>query len=237
MKPDDRARMVRDIFSRAVTHYDLLNHILSLRRDVFWRKATAGKARPFNTHRLLDVACGTGDLTLALKQAHPQAQVIGTDFTFPMLKQAGEKIKTAKHAPVIDLCSGDALKLPFRDRFFDCATMAFGIRNIPDRSGAFEEMERVLVPGGRALILELTFPKWSFIRKFYNTYLNRLLPRIGGLISGNAAPYQYLADSIMDFPEPQALCHELAAAGFYRTGYITYNFGICVLHWGIKEPG
>ena len=227
--------MVRDIFSRAVTHYDLLNHLLSLRRDVFWRKSTAGKARTFNTGRLLDVACGTGDLTLALKKAHPDALVIGADFTYPMLRQAASKITANHPAPAIGLCAGDALRLPFADCFFDCATMAFGIRNIPDRPAAFKELDRVLVPGGRVLILELTFPQWSFIRKFYNTYLNRLLPKIGALVSGNGDAYQYLADSIMDFPEPRDLCRELNEAGFYRTGYITYNFGICILHWGIKE--
>ena len=124
--------------------------------------------------------------------------------------------------------------MPLADGSVDTVAMAFGIRNIPDRARAFSEMLRVLSPGGRALILELTFPRWSFIRNFYQTYLTRLIPKVGGLISGQTAAYQYLADSILDFPDPVEFQKQIAAAGFERTGFIKYTFGIAVLHWAEK---
>ena len=214
-----------------------MNHVLSLGRDVFWRKAAAKRAKVFNTGRILDLACGTGDLALALAAARPQARVIATDFTWPMLEKAREKIEAGDLANKPLPAGADALRLPFPQQSFDSVTMAFGIRNIPDRRGALKEMIRILNPGGRALILELTFPRWSFIRNFYETYLNRLIPKIGGLLTGQPLAYQYLADSIMDFPSPDDFTREMEEAGFVHTQYKKMTFGIAVLHMGEKPPG
>ncbi|MFH1138161.1 MAG: bifunctional demethylmenaquinone methyltransferase/2-methoxy-6-polyprenyl-1,4-benzoquinol methylase UbiE [Pseudomonadota bacterium] len=232
LEPSDRTALVQGIFSRVVGRYDLMNHVLSLGRDVFWRRAAAKRARLLGTGRFLDLACGTGDLALALVEAHPQARVIGTDFTWPMLEKAKEKIEAGGRPNRPDLAGADALRLPFPDRAFDSVTMAFGIRNIPDRRRALEEMHRVLWPGGRALILELTFPRWSLVRKFYETYLNRLIPKLGGLLTGQPLAYQYLADSIMDFPAPEDFLLEMQRAGFVKTSCLKMTFGIAVLHVG-----
>jgi demethylmenaquinone methyltransferase / 2-methoxy-6-polyprenyl-1,4-benzoquinol methylase len=232
LSTQDRVILVKEIFSRIVGRYDFLNHLLSLNRDVFWRRATAKRAKLVKTSRFLDVAAGTGDLSIALAQAWPGSTVVGLDFSYPMLAGGQEKIKFRTFNSRISLTCGDALALPFPDRSFDTVTMAFGIRNIPRKELALSEMHRVLVPGGQALILELGFPRWSFIRRFYETYLNRLLPRLGGLVSGQGAAYRYLADSIMDFPEPDCFQKLMQCAGFENTGYKPFTFGAAILHWG-----
>ena len=231
LEDKDRIALVRGMFDRVARRYDLLNHMFSLNRDLFWRKAAAGRAKVFRTGLLLDLACGTGDQSIALAEAHPKARILGLDFTHAMLEVARKKIGDR---PSIRLVNGDALNLPLPDQCCDGITMAFGIRNIPDKKGALAEMLRVLVPGGRALILELTFPKWPLVVRFYNSYLNRLIPKIGGLVSGQGLAYRYLADSIMDFPAPEEFCDLMAQAGFVRTGFKTFTGGIAALHWGEK---
>ncbi|MBU2549341.1 MAG: ubiquinone/menaquinone biosynthesis methyltransferase, partial [Proteobacteria bacterium] len=184
LAPNERIALVKGMFARIAKRYDTLNHVFSLGRDVFWRRAAARRVRTFRTGRLLDLAAGTGDLTLTLSRMHPEARVIGLDFTWAMLNQA--RIKSALRAGTqgVRLVGGDALALPFPDRSLDAVTMGFGIRNIPDQPAAFREMLRVLVPNGRAVILELTPPLPSLIGRLYDTYLGRLIPGLGGLISG-----------------------------------------------------
>ena len=233
MEPQDRIRLVRNIFSRVAFRYDLLNHLLSLGRDVFWRNATARRARVFNSGRILDLAAGTGDMAMALSRTWPESSVHAVDFTFPMLAMARPKL-AREGLNRVSLTCGDALCLPFPDNTFDTATMAFGIRNIPDKVQALKEILRVLNPGGRLLILELTFPRWSFVRRLYDSYLNRLIPMLGGLVSGQAGAYRYLADSIMDFPTPDEFCNLMAECGYGISGYKKFTFGVCILHWGVK---
>ena len=237
MAAKERTELVQFIFTRIVHRYDLLNHLLSLGRDAFWRRAAARRIRSFHTKRILDLASGTGDMALTLAELHHEESIIAVDFNYPMLARAKEKIKVSKYNGRIQTNVGDAMHLPFADQTFDSLTMAFGIRNIPDRVQALHEMHRVLVPGGKAVILELTFPRWSFIRRFYATYLDRLIPRLGGLISGQGRAYKYLADSIMDFPEPAHFCRIMSRAGFSNTGYRKLTFGIAVIHWGEKTTG
>ena len=230
----ERTALVRGIFSRVVKRYDLLNHVLSLGRDVFWRRVAARKTGNDKTGRLLDLACGTGDQALALLEANPSARVTGLDFTHPMLVRASEKLKEKNLSGSIDLINGDALALPFPDCSFDAVTMAFGIRNIPDKEAALREMRRVLVPGGRAVILELAFPRWPLVENFYRVYLTRLIPKLGWLISGHALAYQYLADSILDHPDPRTFKNMMSEAGFAEAAYHKMTFGIAVIHFGKK---
>lgn len=232
LPPSERITLARGIFGRIAPYYDFLNHTLSLGRDLFWRRAAAARAKVFETGRVLDLASGTGDLARSLAVRHPAARVVGADFCPPMLALARRKIE--RSGDRIDLVAADALRLPFPDRSFDTVTMAFGIRNIPDRDAAFREMRRVLVPGGRALILELTFPRWSAVQRLYGTYLSRLLPRIGSWVSGDPVAYRYLADSILDFPRPDQVLAQMAAAGLTGGGYIAFTFGVAVLHWAEK---
>lgn len=233
LEANERIDLVKNIFARVVPQYDFLNHFLSLGQDVFWRNATARRAKLFKTNRILDIACGTGDLAIALKNEHPDAYVTGIDFTFPMLEKADEKLASKKIQSISTACA-DALRLPFKDESFDSATIAFGIRNIPDRLKALQEMHRILQPGGNVLVLELTFPRVHMIRRFYDTYLNRLLPKLGGMVSGYGLAYQYLADSIMDFPDPEEFRMLLKQAGFVKAGFRKYTFGIATLHWAEK---
>jgi demethylmenaquinone methyltransferase/2-methoxy-6-polyprenyl-1,4-benzoquinol methylase len=234
MADTERTELVQNIFTRIVHRYDLLNHLLSLGRDVFWRRAAARRIKSFRTKRILDLASGTGDMALTLAEQHHETAVFALDFNYPMLARARDKITDSRYHNRIKVNVGDALHLPFAAQTFDSLTMAFGIRNIPDRVQALNEMLRVLVPGGKAVILELTFPRWSFIRRLYATYLNRLIPWLGGLISGQGQAYQYLADSIMDFPDPARFCRIMSEAGFCRTGFLKLTFGIAVIHWGEK---
>lgn len=238
LEPPDRIALVQGLFSRAAPRYDLLNHVMSLRRDVFWRRAAARRTKAFETGRILDLAAGTGDLTLALAEARPEAHVVGADFTQAMLDLAQKKVQDQGRTGKVSLVGADGLRLPFPDRSFDSVTMAFGIRNIPDPQAALKEMFRILVPRGRAVILELTFPRWSIVRRAYDLYLNRLIPRLGGMISGQTMAYQYLADSIMDFPSPEKFLNIMAQAGFHRVRFLRLTFGVAALHWGERpEPG
>ena len=232
LEPRERITLVKSLFSRVVDRYDLMNRVLSLGRDRFWRRATARRARTLTTGRLLDLAAGTGDQALELAREHPAALVLAFDFTEPMLQKARDKIGSGGANILLSLA--DALALPLPGGSVDCVTMAFGIRNIPDRLTALREMHRVLVPGGRCLVLELTFPRWSLVRRIYDAYLNRLIPGLGALFSGQRGAYQYLADSIMDFPPPEALCGLMAEAGFSKTGFVKFTFGVAVLHWAEK---
>ena len=235
LKPDERIALVRHIFSRVVPHYDLLNRLLSLRRDVFWRRAAARRAHVFDTYRILDMACGTADLSLALSQRHPEARVFGIDFTIQMLERGRKKLVQNNFDRRIHLAAANALCLPFPDATFDTVTIAFGIRNIPDRRQALSEMRRILVPGGKALILEMSFPPWPIIRRMYDTYLNRMIPVLGRWLTPNPVAYQYMADSIMDFPSPEELRTEMETAGFVATGYHPLTHGITLISWGYKE--
>ena len=234
LAPEDRTRLVRRIFGRIVPMYDLLNRTLSLGRDAFWRRASAARAEAVRTGLFLDLAGGTGDQALALARTHEKARIVCADFTYPMLTRAAAKIEQRGLAGRVFPTTADACQLPFPDSFFDAVTMSFGIRNIPDKKKALAEMLRVLAPGGRVLILELIFPRWSALRRIYQTYLNRLIPVLGGAVSGDQDAYQYLADSIMDFPAPQDFRQTLDEAGFIRTGFKPYTFGVAVLFWGEK---
>ena len=195
-----RISMVKEIFSTITGKYDFLNRLLSLRRDVAWRNFAAKKMHFFRTNRYLDVACGTGDLSIAAALRHPQISVTGIDFVPAMVDVARGKVQKKNLADRIVLMQGDALQLPFADNTFDVSGIAFGIRNIPDRKQALSEMLRVTIPGGQVMVLEMTFVQNRFFKLTYYVYLNFLLPAFAKLLSKNPAAYYYLADSIMNFP-------------------------------------
>ncbi|MFZ2800051.1 MAG: ubiquinone/menaquinone biosynthesis methyltransferase, partial [Syntrophorhabdus sp.] len=164
----ERVGMVKEIFSTITPRYDFLNHFLSLRRDMAWRRFAIKKMHFFKTKQLLDIACGTGDLSVDAAQKYPDITVCGVDFVSEMIRAGQKKINREGLTKRIQFMTGDALHLPFRDNTFDVAAMAFGIRNIPDRQGALREMRRVIVPGGQIMILEMTFTRNRFFQIFYN---------------------------------------------------------------------
>lgn len=230
----ERIRMVKEIFSTITGKYDFLNRFLSLRRDVAWRKFTARKMRFFQTNHYLDVACGTGDLSIAAVEKHPEIKVTGIDFVPEMVKAAKEKAQKKNLAGRITLLQGDALQLPFKENNFDVAGIAFGIRNIPDRKRALSEMLRVTVPGGQVMVLEMTFVQNRFFKLIYYIYLNYLLPAFAKVFSKNPAAYYYLADSIMNFPSPDEFAAIMKEAGMIDVKKYPLTFGITWLHVGKK---
>ena len=230
----DRIRIVREIFATITGKYDFLNHFLSLRRDVAWRRFTVEQMRFFNTCRFLDVATGTSDLAIEAALQYSDIQVTGLDFVRQMLDQGMKKIETKGLPTRIDLIRGDALHLPVPDKSFDAAGVAFGIRNIPDKIRALTELRRVVVPGGQVLVLELTFPETRCFRGFYNIYLNMILPLLARVFSSNPDAYHYLGESIMNFPSVKGFAEMMKDVGLVDVEVYTLTLGICRLFIGHK---
>jgi demethylmenaquinone methyltransferase/2-methoxy-6-polyprenyl-1,4-benzoquinol methylase len=233
----ERIGMVKDIFSTITGKYDFLNHLLSLRRDVAWRRFAINKMRFFRTNQLLDVACGTGDLSINACLKHRHIKAFGVDFVFPMVMLGKEKVEKKGLSSQLNFMQGNALGLPFCDNTFDVTGMAFGIRNIPDRTKALREMLRVTVPGGQIMILEMTFIQNRFFKLFYYIYLNYLLPLMAKVFSKNAAAYYYLADSIMNFPSPEVFAKIMQDTGMAEVEIYPLTFGITYLYVGKKSEG
>jgi len=232
---EEHAIRVREMFAAIAGRYDLLNHLLSGLIDKRWRRLVAGKLRESigsNGARILDVACGTGDLSLTLSET-TGARVVGTDFCRPMLEIAARK--TANRELDIPLIEGDALRLPFRDCSFEAVTIAFGLRNLSDVERGLAELLRVLKPGGYVAVLEFSKPVVPGFRLLFNMYFTRVLPFLGGLISGSKSAYQYLPDSVTRFPDQQELSSLMCKVGFELVEYENLTGGIAALHTG-KRP-
>lgn len=230
----ERVSMVKEMFSTITRKYDFLNHLLSLRRDVAWRRFTVKKMRFFKTQKLLDVACGTADLSLDAARRHPQIKISGADFVYEMLDVGKKKVKNKGLDKRIGLMQADALQLPFCDNSFDVVAVAFGVRNIPDRERALSEMLRVAVPGGTVMVLEMTFIQNRFFKLIYHLYLNHLLPTLAKHFSPDPAAYHYLADSIMNFPNPDAFAAMMEKAGMEKVVKYPLTLGVTYLHIGTK---
>jgi demethylmenaquinone methyltransferase / 2-methoxy-6-polyprenyl-1,4-benzoquinol methylase len=226
----DHSASVRQMFARIAGRYDLLNHLLSANTDRRWRRVAATRLsqKLAKGARILDVACGTGDLSIQLFE-EAGARVIGVDFCRPMLKIAGRK--TDK----IGFVEADALNLPFVDGSFDAVTIAFGLRNLADTSQGLNELRRVLKPNGWLAILEFSRPPARSFRWFFEFYFRRLLPRIGGLVSGSWGAYQYLPDSVLRFPDQAGLAALMRRAGYAEVEWQNLTGGIAALHLA-KRP-
>jgi demethylmenaquinone methyltransferase / 2-methoxy-6-polyprenyl-1,4-benzoquinol methylase len=233
--PDEaRIRQVRRIFSSITDRYDFLNHFLSAGRDIAWRRFMVRRLRFFRTRRLLDLATGTGDVALEAARCHPLINVVGLDFAGPMLEAARPKVAVQGLANRVRLLQGDALQAPFPDESFDAVTVAFGIRNMPDRARVLQEIRRVLVSGGSLHILEFTTPQGIIFRSIYFFYLNRVLPRLARWFTKNEEAYQYLAESIMKFPYPDDFVCEIRDGSFLEVRKFSLTGGITYLYEGRK---
>jgi demethylmenaquinone methyltransferase/2-methoxy-6-polyprenyl-1,4-benzoquinol methylase len=230
----ERIEMVKEIFATITGKYDFLNHFLSLRRDIAWRRFSVKKMRFFNTYRMLDVATGTADLAIGVAHEHSDTWIAGLDFVQEMMDVGRAKIRMKHLSDRVKMLRGDALYLPFSDGCFDVAAIAFGIRNIPNKIGAIKEMVRVVVPGGQVMVLEMTFPRNGVFREFYDFYLNRILPRLARAFSANPEAYHYLGDSIMNFPAPDDLAELMEKAGLKKVEKYSLTLGITHLHLGVK---
>ncbi len=226
----DHARRVRDMFARISPRYDLLNHLLSVNIDRRWRRKLVEKLRPLLSPdaQVLDVACGTGDLSIALFE-NLGARVIGVDFCRPMLERAARK------QPRIFFVEGDALQLPFGDAAFDAVTIGFGLRNLSSVERGLSELRRVLKPNGWAAILEFSKPVVPGFRSLAAAYCTRVLPRIGGMLSGSRSAYEYLPDSVSRFPDQETLSAMMIVAGFADVTFQNLTGGIAALHTGRRS--
>ena len=227
ISPEDHARRVREMFARISRRYDLLNHLLSGNIDKRWRRAVTERLGPLipGNASILDVACGTGDLTIALFE-NTGARAIGVDFCRPMLELAAQKY------PRLSFIEGDALQLPFGDASFDAVTIGFGLRNLSSTEDGLKELRRVLRPRGRAAILEFSKPRVPGFRALSTAYCNYLLPRIGGIVSGSRSAYRYLPDSVARFPDQEALASLMRDVGFDEVEFQNLTGGIAALHIG-----
>jgi len=230
---------VRRMFSQIAPRYDLLNHLLSLNLDKLWRARTAKRFTHIlqrSNARVLDLCCGTGDLLFALgHKAASGVLLVGSDFAHPMLTRAREKSQAA--APACSFTEADALQLPFADNSFDLLTAAFGFRNLANYEAGLREIHRVLRPGGEAGILEFAAPQNSFLALLYKFYFTKLLPRVGGAVSGSGSAYSYLPASVLKFPSPDDLAGLMAATGFSSARFEVWTAGIVTLHIGEKTLG
>ena len=224
---------VAGMFGRIVPFYDLLNRLLSLGIDQYWRRVLARNVRLGDTGIVVDLAAGTLDVALAVRRRYPEALVPALDFCLPMLAQGRRKLKDANVQHILPV-GADAKQLPLPDASVDCVTMAFGIRNIVPREAAFAEMLRVLRPGGRACILEFGSGQERIWGGLYNLYLNHLLPRVGRMFSRDASAYSYLTETIRAFPSAVQLEKDMRTAGFARAWYEKLTSGIVCLHVGEK---
>ena len=228
----EHATRVREMFAGIASRYDLLNHLLSGHVDKRWRRLVARKLREninATGARILDVACGTGDLSLTLSESIG-ARVVGTDFCHPMLEIAARK--TANRERDIPFVEGDALRLPFLDCSFEAVTIAFGLRNLSDVEAGLAELRRVIKPGGYVAVLEFSKPVVPGFRSLFNVYFTRVLPFVGGLISGSRIAYQYLPDSVARFPDQKELRSLMLKVGLESVDYENLTGGVAALHMG-----
>jgi len=224
--------VVKEIFSSVPPTYDRLNHLLSFRRDVVWRRETVRRMHFFSTHAFLDVATGTADLAIEAALRNPKVAVTGVDFVDAMLDVGRQKVQVRGLQERISLQYGDALSLPFPDGSFDVTAVAFGMRNIPDRLRALREMARVTAPGGQVMILEFTFAPVRGFRSLYGLYLKKVLPGFARLAVRDTSAYHYLADSIMDYPDPEAFDSLMNQAGLVVVQHFPMTLGTVYLHVG-----
>jgi len=222
----EAAQWVRTMFARVAHRYDLANHLLSFNMDRRWRARTVRRVREVLERpgaRVLDLCCGTGDLLIAL-QAAARRPLYGSDFCHPMLQAAARK------SPASPLFEADALQLPLADSSLDLITIAFGFRNLANYGAGLRELRRVLRGDGLLAILEFSRPPNAAFGALYSFYSRRILPVVGGALSGARDAYTYLPDSVRKFPSADQLCHDMQAAGFRDPGYEHMTGGIVALH-------
>ena len=221
------------MFDRIAPTYDLLNRLISFGLDRSWRNRAIAAFPSLSGGKFLDIAAGSGDVTLALLEKNP-GLVVGTDFSLNMLRLSGQKLRSAPRNSRAGLAASDALSLPFRDGSFDGTIVAFGIRNFADRPLALREMFRVLKTGGTSVILELTVPGNPLAAGLYKFHAKLILPLLGRIISGDRSAYSYLPGSIDAFPPPGQFLGLMIDAGFVDTAFTTLSFGTATIFRGGK---
>jgi demethylmenaquinone methyltransferase/2-methoxy-6-polyprenyl-1,4-benzoquinol methylase len=233
---DKREVRIRRMFGSIAPCYDLLNHLLSLNIDRYWRRCTTRHVPPTDGAPILDVCTGTGDLALAYdRAAGGRVPIIGADFCHEMLVLAGKKTRRRQAADRICFLEADAQRLPFPDGRFQLTTVAFGLRNVTDPERGLAEMARVTRKGGRVAILEFSKPRHWLFGRLYSFYFRRILPAVGQAISRSEdSAYRYLPASVLEFPDGEALAERLRRHGLTDVCWYPLTFGIATLYVGTK---
>lgn len=241
MSVDKTSTRIRRMFGEISGRYDFLNHFLSGGTDIYWRWRTVRRVAPIGDAPILDVCTGTGDLAIAYwKKARGRSQVVGTDFTHEMLVLAHQKAAqitsgASTESRALLFLEADTLKLPFVDDKFQIVSVAFGLRNVADTLEGLREMARVCQPGGRVVVLEFSMPSNRLFGAIYRWYFKHILPRIGQLLARNTeAAYNYLPQSVSQFPQGAELAEMMKAAGLVQATYIPLTFGVATLYVGVK---
>ncbi|HEX9281369.1 MAG TPA: bifunctional demethylmenaquinone methyltransferase/2-methoxy-6-polyprenyl-1,4-benzoquinol methylase UbiE [Candidatus Udaeobacter sp.] len=219
---------VREMFASIATRYDVANHVLSCGLDFYWRARAAEIVEAWRPHTVADLATGTGDLARAMQMKMPHAELTAVDFLPEMLELARRK-------GVRRVVLADAMKLPFEDASFDCVTIAFGLRNLENCSAALTEMWRVLNAKGHLLVLEFSLPTTPILRAVYRFYLHRCLPLLGSFLTRKKSAYDYLGDSIEEFPSGNAMCELMRGTGYVSPSFERLTGGIVTIYTAAKS--
>ncbi len=235
--PDQKAGYVREMFGRIAPRYDLMNRLMTFGRDQSWRRLTVERAGIQTGARVLDIATGTADLAFAAREARAEL-IVAADFSYTMLKYARLKIRPWDHkknavAP-IHLVTADGLRLPFPSNSFDAVVTGFSLRNVGELEVFLKEITRVTRPGGKVACLEITRPRQPLFRNFFAWYFGKVVPKIGGLISGDPEAYSYLPHSVSIFISPEELRVRMEDAGLNNVSFETLMLGTVAVHWGTK---
>jgi demethylmenaquinone methyltransferase/2-methoxy-6-polyprenyl-1,4-benzoquinol methylase len=226
---------IRSLFDHIAPTYDLLNHLLSLRQDVYWRKKAVQELKGLKGW-ILDIATGTGDIAIEMiQQDGHHRKVFGLDFSEPMLKRAQRKVSEKGLSQIIALSLGDALSLPFRNNTFSASLIAFGLRNIVKKEQALSEMTRVIRKDGKVIVLEFTFPQKGWMRRLYPLYFQKVLPWVGGVISGDREAYAYLPESVLHFNSSKHYEEMMRKVGLENVSSQSLTGGVASIISGIKK--
>lgn len=232
---EDKARRVRGVFDSVASRYDLMNDLMSFGIHRLWKRFTVEQSGLRPGDRALDVAGGTGDLSLGMAgKVGPDGQVILTDINAAMLTRGRDRLLDEGASGNVACCVANAERLPFADGSFDCVTIGFGLRNVTDKAAALASMYRVLKPGGQLLVLEFSRPVAPGLAPVYDLYSFRLLPAMGRIVAGDSASYRYLAESIRMHPDQDTLKEMMIDAGFENCRYHNLSGGIVALHRGYR---
>ena len=229
----DKARFVSEMFSRIARRYDLMNGLMTFGMHHAWRRLAARQTIASPDGPVLDLATGTGDLALELREIHPHRDIIAADFALGMLREAITKVREVGAGERVRVVAADALSLPFADRTFACVTSAFLLRNLADLRQGLTEMKRVTRPGGRVVALEITQATLPGFRALFRLYFNHLVPRIGGLVAGDREAYTYLPQSVDRFLTPAELTSLMGQVGLRAVKAQRVGLGTVSIHTGV----
>ncbi len=229
----DKEKKVYEVFQNISEDYDKMNDIISLKQHRKWKGNLIRKISAQKYTSILDICCGTGDISLLLAQKNPQAQIYGLDFSENMLAVAQRRKQNGHHTNV-QFCQGNAMQLPYADQLFDCTTISFGLRNVPDYEQVLREMYRILKPGGMLYCLDSSYPTSPIIKPFFKLYFKFIMPGFGKFFAHHKKEYQWLNDSTEQFLSKKELAALLEKVGFQQVGYHSYLFGAAALHYGKK---